>query len=383
MNTDELITRGNEFRAQNQPAEALKCYAHAFGEDMNSVAAFNNYGNVLRECGHAKRAIPFLQAAIEMAPQFVTAQFNLAVAYLISGDYARGWPQYEWRWRYEHLDGLLPKFEQPRWSGEDLKDKTILVIGEQGHGDNIQFIRFVEPLIAAGAKVYVHVDENTAALFRVNLLPPTQVITNADPLPAFDYWTPIMSIPGIIGITLENLQHRVQYLTASRESIQQWQQVLGPKKGLRIGVCWSGRKDSWINQHKAIPFAEIFEVIQRNPEYHWINLQADCSEEEGAALAGIGVSTYPGAIRNWDDTAGLIQHLDVVIAVDTAVGHLAGAMGRPFWLPLNQFGQDWRWLLDREDSPWYPTCRIFRQPSLGDWTTPLKKIEQYLTWFKV
>jgi hypothetical protein len=192
-----------------------------------------------------------------------------------------------------------------------------------------------------------------------------------------------MSLPGYLDITYANLPHKLQYLAPSRDSIQTWQERLGKKIKLRVGVCWSGRRDSWINQHKAVPFEKMFDLIKRNPEYEWINLQTDCTKEEQDQLIAQGVKVYPGAIQNWNDTAGLIMNLDVVIAVDTAVGHLAGALGRPFWLPLNQFGQDWRWLLKRNDSPWYSSCRIFRQPSIGNWDEPLAQIENNLKLFKI
>ena len=143
MNTTELIDAGNQHRGNNEPERALQCYAMAFVQDPDCAAAFNNYGNVMRECGHPKRAIPFLQHATLLDPNNITAHFNLAVSYLLSGDYSRGWPAYEARWNYEHLAGTEPKFSQPRWRGEDLKDKTILVVGEQGHGDCVQFVRFV------------------------------------------------------------------------------------------------------------------------------------------------------------------------------------------------------------------------------------------------
>ena len=132
-----------------------------------------------------------------------------------------------------------------------------------------------------------------------------------------------------------------------------------------------------------MPFEKIFGLIQRNPQYEWINLQVDCTAEEESQLIAQGVRAYPGTISNWNDTAGLIMNLDLVIAVDTAVGHLTGALARPFWLPLNQFGQDWRWLLKRNDSPWYPSCRIFRQPDIGAWDEPLMQIENNLQLFKI
>ena len=213
MDTEQLIAHGNQAREQNNPELALNYYAQALTQDRRSASAFNNYGNVLRECGDPAGAIPFLQRSIQLAPEHPTAQFNLAVAYLLSGDYARGWPQYESRWKYEHLNGMLPKYDQPRWTGQDLKDKTILVLGEQGHGDNIQFVRFVGDLAGRGARVLVAVNTSLIPLFQgipqiAELFGPEQI------LPAFDYWTPIMSIPGLIGNTLDNLSHVQSYLKA-------------------------------------------------------------------------------------------------------------------------------------------------------------------------
>jgi hypothetical protein len=384
MTIDELIAHGNHYRSISEPEKSLACYAQAFVKNPKFGAAYNNYGNVLREMGYPKQAIGFLKTAIEIDPKDSIAQFNLAVAYLLAGDLENGWKQYEKRWQFEHLDGKLPQLAQPRWQGEDLKDKIILVTGEQGHGDNIQFVRFVEQLILAGARqVIVSVDPGLKPLLQTSFLSPTLVLSGSDILPAFDFWTPIMSIPGFLDITYKNLPYKMQYLNPSKQSIATWNKRLGLKYKLRVGFCWSGRRDSWINQHKAVPFEKIFELIKRNPNYEWINLQTDCSPEEEAQLVAEGVKAYPGTIANWDDTAGLIQHCDVVIAVDTAVGHLSGAMGRPFWLPLNHFGQDWRWLLERNDSPWYSSCRIFRQPSIGNWDEPLDRIHNNLKLFKI
>lgn len=383
MTHDELLAHGNHFRSISEPEKALACYAQAFIQNPDMGSAYNNYGNVIREMGYPERAIGFLLNAIAINEKDSVAQFNLAVAYLLSGDLQRGWKQYEKRWQFEHLDGKLPKLEQPRWEGQDLKGKTIIVTGEQGHGDNIQFCRFAEQLVKLGANVVICIEDNLKALLVNSFLPPVTVLGPNDILPTFDYWSPIMSLPGYLDITYANLPHKLQYLAPSRASIQTWQERLGKKIKLRVGFCWSGRRDSWINQHKAVPFEKMFDLIKRNPEYEWINLQTDCTEEEQAQLVAQGVKVYPGAIQNWNDTAGLIINLDVVIAVDTAVGHLAGALGRPFWLPLNQFGQDWRWLLKRNDSPWYSSCRIFRQPSIGNWDDPLAQIENNLKLFKI
>jgi hypothetical protein len=382
MTTEELIEAGNACREQNDPEEALRNYAQALTQDRNSASAFNNYGNVLREIGEPEGAIPFLQRSIQLVPSAVTPNFNLAVAYLLAGDYARGWPQYEHRWNFEHLAGTLPKHEQPRWTGQDLKDKTILVMQEQGLGDTIQFIRFIFGLHHAGARVLLQVNDNLAPLFAGSPII-HKIIDVKDTPEDFDYWTPIMSIPGVMGVTLENLPHQLQYLSARADLAKFWQDKLGPKKRLRVGVCWSGRPDSWINRHKGMPFEHMLDLIKRNPGTEWFNLQVECTPEQNKILEQNGVKTFAGDIHNFADTAALVHHMDVVISVDTAVAHLAGALGRPTWIPLNWYGTDWRWLLNRDSSPWYPSARLFRQPQLGDWHSVTEKIHQYLSWFKV
>ena len=381
MHTEELIDLGNRCREENNPEGALAYYAQALTQDRRSASAFNNYGNVLRESGDPAGAIPFLQRSIQLAPAHPTAQFNLAVAYLLAGDYARGWPQYETRWNYEHLAGTLPNYLQPRWAGQDVQDKTVLVIGEQGHGDNIQIVRFVGDLTARGARVILTLNPSLKPLIIGEAIP--TILTDGDPLPEFDYWIPIMSIPAVIGTTVDNIASVQYYLTADASLQRAWQERLGPKRRLRVGFCWSGRRDTWINRHKAMPFEVMLELIQRNPGYEWINLQSDCTEQEEAELVAAGVTAYPGAIRNFADSAALLMHMDVVLSVDTAVAHLAGALGRPVWVMLSQYALDWRWLLDRDSSPWYSTARLFRQPVMGDWATVTERIHKFLSWYKI
>jgi hypothetical protein len=382
MHTEELIDLGNKCREDRNPEGALAYYAQALTQDRNSASAFNNYGNVLRETGDPYGAIPFLSRSMQLAPGHPTAAFNIAVAFLLAGDYKNGFQAYEARWNYEHLADTLPKYEQPRWTGQDVKDKTVLVMGEQGHGDNIQFVRFVGDIISRGANAILVVNENLQPLL-AGTDKKFQVITPGNPLPEFDYWIPIMSIPAVIGTTVDNIASVQYYLTAEPGLVRQWQQLLGPKKRLRVGFCWSGRRDTWINQHKAMPFETMLDLIKSNPEYEWVNLQCDCTAEEEAELMKNGVNAYPGAIRSFADSAALIMHMDMVLSVDTAVAHLAGALGRPVWIMLNQYALDWRWLLNRDDSPWYTTARLFRQPKMGDWESVTKKISQYLSWFKI
>jgi hypothetical protein len=382
MNSSELIEAGNQHRADHAPEQALQCYAQAFVQDPDCAAAFNNYGNVQREMGHPDRAVPFLQHAATLDPANITARFNLAVCYLLQGNYAQGWPAYESRWDYEHLAGTEPKYSQPRWRGEDLKGKTILVVGEQGHGDCIQFVRFVYNLHEQGAVVKLQVTDGLIPLLSSsNIIQQVGGYTQ-DP-GHFDYWVPIMSIPGILGVTVENLPRIQSYMSADPALHAAWLARLGPKRRMRVGISWSGRRDAWLNQHKGVPFETVLDMIRNSPEYEWINLQIDATDDEERALADAGVTRYPGSITSFADTAALIMCADVVISVDTAITHLAGSLGRPVWVMLNQYSCDWRWLLGRDSSPWYSTARLFRQPVRGDWATVTRKITQYLGWFKV
>ena len=382
MTPNELIDAGNQHRANDNPAQALQCYAMAFVQDPESAAAFNNYGNVQREMGHPDRAIPFLQHSLVLEPNNVTAQFNLAVSYLLMGNYQLGWPAYESRWNYEHLAGTEPKYQQPRWRGEDLRDKTILVVGEQGHGDCIQFVRFLYNLHVMGARIKLQVTDGLIPVMSSSSIV-QQVGSYTADMGEFDYWIPIMSLPGVLGITVDTIPKIQSYLTAQPALVKDWLDRLGPKTRMRVGISWSGRRDAWLNRHKGVPFPVILEMIRANPQYEWINLQIDATEDEEQALADAGVTRYPGSIVSFAETSALIMHMDVVIGVDTAVSHLAGALGRPVWIMLNAYATDWRWLLDRDSSPWYSTARLFRQPVMGDWTSVTKKVTQYLNWFKV
>lgn len=379
----ELIEQGNTFRESNQPLQALECYAKAFVLNPDSYSAWNNYGNVIRELGFPERSIPFLQHAYILNPSQPTAQFNLAVSYLLMGDYQRGWDAYESRWNYEHLAGMEPKFDKPKWQGQDLKDKKILVVGEQGHGDNIQFSRFIFNIKQLGAEIFFQTTDGLVSMF-----PPGKSLVSwtggyNDTPPEFDYWVSIMSIPRILNLRLNTIPQIVSYLGTDPVLYNNWLTMLGPKNRMRIGFSWSGRRDSWINRHKGMPLETFLTLVDQYPEYEWISLQIDASPEEEKILQQHGVSLFRGAIKSFADTAALIMHLDIVISVDTAIAHLSGALGRPTWIMLSHYGVDWRWLLNRDSSPWYTTAKLFRQPSMGDWNGVFEKIKFHLKYFKV
>jgi hypothetical protein len=382
MTVDQLVAAGNTCREHNNPEMALDYYAQAFAKDRKFGSAFNNYGNVLREIGEPAGAVPFLQRAIQLSSNDATPQFNLAVAWLLQGDYARGWPQYEHRWNFEHMAGTLPKYTQPRWTGQDLRGKTIFVLGEQGLGDNIQFVRFVVNLHAQGAKVILSADPALIPLFSYGRFL-SQVIAVGQTPEHFDHWIPIMSLPGVLDIALNTLPKNLSYISADVNKIAAWKQILGLKNKLRIGFCYSGRGDTWVNRHKSMTVDQMCSLIYKNTNCDWINLQLDASAEDLDKLSQAGCKIYNEHIKDFSDTAALVHHLDLIISVDTAVAHLGGAMGRPTWIPLNWFGTDWRWLLDRDSSPWYSSVRLFRQPAIGDWLSVVDKLDQYIKWFKV
>jgi hypothetical protein len=384
MTYQEIIDQGIAFREQTEPEKALACFGQAMILEPDSAAAFNNYGNTLRELGFPLRSIPFLQHACILDPDMSTAQFNLAVAMLIGGNLRGGMRQYESRWKFEHLDGLLPNYSQPVWTGQDIDGKSILIVGEQGHGDIFQFCRFVENIKRLQPKkIYLQVVDSMIDLLKsCNIMENVEIGVYDNNATDFDYWAMIMSLPIGLDLDYQTLNSPLQYINASPQSVKEWQLRLGPKTQQRIGIFWSGRRDTWINRHKAVKFENIIDLIQRNPGHQWINLQADATEEENQKLTELGVCQYPGAIRHWGDTAGLIHHLDLVIGVDTAIGHLAGAMGRPTWIMLSHYALDWRWLLDRNDSPWYPSVKLFRQPKINDWDSAINQLCQYLAWWK-
>ena len=382
MNPNDLVEQGNSFRSQWRYADSLACYAQAFVADPDCISAWNNYGNVMREMGYPERALPFLEHCLAMAPDHSVANFNRAVALLAMGDYDRGWSAYESRWNYEHLAGTLPDFPQPRWTGQDLRDKTVLLIGEQGLGDTIQFARYAIDLGQRGARLILAVPGGLKSLFS-----PTGCIVATvgfgEDLPPFDFWAPMMSVPGVLDVTLQNLRRDLSYIRPAQDLAAQWANRLGAKQRLRVGLCWSGRRDTWINQHKSMPFPVVLDMIRRAPQHDWINLQVDATPEEDQALDAAGVLRFPGTIASMADTAALIHNLDVVVSVDTAVAHLSGALGRPTWIMLNRYGCDWRWLTNREDCPWYPAARLFRQTEYNDWQSVTDRVIRHLDLFKI
>jgi len=297
------------------------------------------------------------------------------MALLALGDMAEGWHEHEWRWKTPQMIDAIRNFSRPQWRGEAAADRTLLIHAEQGFGDTIQFCRYAPLAAARGFRVVMEVPKQLARLLQclpgVNL-----IIGTGEPLPSFDVHSPMMSLPWAMGTTKATIPDASPYLRADIAAVENWRRRLATMvgHGPRIGLVWAGnpRKDKpalvAIDKRRSITLerlAPLFEIYG----LHFFSLQKDEPGECG---------TFPlinlmAEIGDFADTAALIVNLDLVISVDTAVAHLAGALGKPVWL-LNRFDSDWRWLLGRRDSPWYPTLRLFHQPRPGDWDSVIAEI---------
>lgn len=352
MTLDELDQNAKKAYYEMNLADSLRYYAEAFVRIPTLALAYNNYGSILREMGYPKQAYGFLKNAMELEPEDRNAPFNYAVAHLAAGDLNKGWELFENRWRFKHHEHTLEGWSKPRWNGEDITGKKLLVTCEEGDGDNLQFIRFVHDCTNMGIEVIIQTEINIIDLFEASF-PELQVITNKEDPPEFDYWTPILSLPKILKVTYDNMPKLGSYLKPSDESIEKWANILPPKKKLRIAYCCKGRSKSY-------PMEVFIEFIRQHQQYEWINLQAVYTPEEQLMLQGL-VTDYFEHIRIWNDTAGLLHHVDVVVSVDTGLAHLAGAMGIKTIILLDKYKTCWRWLYDREDTPWYDSVSLCRQ----------------------
>jgi hypothetical protein len=303
----------------------------------------------------------------------------------LAGEYARGWADYEWRWQDGNSWIVNEKrnFAQPLWLGQEpLSGKTIFLQSEQGYGDTIQFCRYVKPVSDLGARVILEVQKPLSTLLQ-NLDGLAQLVVPGETLPAFDYYCPLMSLPLAMGTTLSNVPARVPYIAISDERRRLWRQKVGERRGLRVGLVWSGgfrpdQPELWsVNERRNVPLAKFAPLGHPSAEFYSLQLGQPAISELAESMAhrwdGPQVRDLTSEIHDFGDTAALIEQLDLVISVDTSTAHLAGALGKPVWI-LNRFDACWRWLLDRDDSPWYPTARLYRQDRPGDWDSVLERV---------
>ncbi len=316
-----------------------------------------------RQFGEAEASY---RKALELNPSHIDAHWNLSLLMLLVGNFHEGWHEHEWRWK----TGQLPQrtFREPMWEGESLGGKTILLHAEQGLGDTLQFIRYAPLVKRFGGKVLVECQRPLKKLLE-SFQGIDGLFAFGDELPAFDCHVPFLSLPRILGTTLHTIPANVPYLFADETLVDFWRTKLESIRGYRIGINWHGRIGHGRFRQRDIPL-EAFSVLAKVPGVRLIRLQKECSQEELAANSHLpmvhlndDVDVTQGAFM---DTAAIMKNLDLVITSDTAIAHLAGALGVPVWVALPST-PDWRWLFDREDSLWYPTMRLFRQTTRGDW----------------
>jgi tetratricopeptide (TPR) repeat protein len=334
----------------------------------NLAEAHASLGFLLTGRGDLAAAVSACQSAIDLQPDFAVAHWNQGIAYLLAGQMAEGWAQYEWRKRRFPAAFDAPP-AGPEWDGSPLAGRTLLVLAEQGFGDTIQLCRYLPPLVAEGAQVVLECAPKLMGLLRclpgVTLTPPRAA------RPPYDVWADQMSLPRLFGTTLETIPSAHPYLHADAGRSAAWAKRL--PAGLRIGLVWAGNPAHSNDRRRSIPVAALGPLFAAASGV-FVSLQVGPS----AAIAPqFGLADNAAALPDFGETAALIAGLDLVITVDTAVAHLAGALGVPSWVMLPH-APDWRWLLHRDDSPWYPSLRLFRQDRPGDWPGVIARVAKAL-----
>ena len=371
-------------------ADAVAAHDSALAAAPDHAGALLNRGRALAALNRFDDAIASYGKAHALRKDDADAHFMESLALLTLGDYRRGFEKYEWRWRRSGMDAQKSR-GRPLWLGDyPLARKTVLLHAEQGFGDTIQFVRYVPMLAASGAKVVLEVQPELTALM-ARLEGAATVIARGAASPPFDVHCPLGSLPLAFKTEPATVPADIPYLSADDAHLAKWSARIGALERPRIAIAWAGNPSHLNDRNRSIAFAKLAPLF---PPSHpppqagegrvgasFVSIQRDVRSEDANALAGENRVTNVGAaLENFADTAAVIALCDLVIAVDTAVAHLAGAMGRPLWMLL-PFAPDWRWTLDGDTSPWYPTARLFRQTSLGDWDGVIARVGDELKRF--
>jgi tetratricopeptide (TPR) repeat protein len=374
------LNLGNLAFERNERDKAIAHYRQACTLNPNLEAPWYNLGILYQEAGDQEQALQQFAQALRCNPESANSHMGRASSLLKQGQYAQGWQEYAWRFR---LANNAPRIcPVPRWCGEALQGKRIYLYTEQGFGDALMFARFIAPLREMGAVVLLECRPELLELFTASRLA-DQVVARAmgesHPPPfAYDLHLPLLSLPQVLGCTLENLPNRVPYLQVDTDAKAHWATRLPSGATLRVGLSWSGNPEASVNRYRACRLADLLPLTQV-PGITFYSLQkgppaAQLTEE---IQTHYGLQTLAEALPDFQATAAALHHLDLLISTDTAIVHLAGALGRPVWTLLHT-AAEWRWLERRSDSPWYPGMRLFRQSVLGDWQSPVKQIQEAL-----
>ncbi len=336
--------------------------------------ALNNLGNAFQCQRRLDDAADCYRRALELQPDFAGAHYNQSLLQLLLGDFVHGWPEYQ-RWSSQTPERVLRHFPQPIWDGQPLDGKTILLHAEQGFGDTLQFIRYARLVKHRGGTVIVECQPDLATLL-ANACGSDCVIPRGQPLPKFDVHAPLMSLPAILGTTLKTIPADVPYLKSDPQRAAHWRDEL-TGDGFKIGLVWQGNP-----LHKNDCFRSLrlehFAALAGVPGVRLFSLQKGSGSEQVAALSGRWpIVDLAPRLRDFSETAAVMENFDLVISCDSSPAHLAGALGVPTWLALPT-ASEWRWLLDRDDSPWYPSLRLYRQQRVGDWAEVIERMRQDL-----
>jgi Flp pilus assembly protein TadD len=363
------VNLSNVFRDSWMLSEALAAGERAVSLKPNLPEAQLCLGAVAACLGKFDRAKEAYRRAIAIRPEYSAAHMNLALMELVTGNLREGWIEYEHRRQCREV--LVPReFSQPQWNGQPFDGKTILIFPEQGLGDAIHFVRYVPQVAAKGAKVILECQRSLAGLF--GKVPGIdRLIVEGDPLPPFDFQCALPSLPRAFQTDLSTIPANIPYLFADAEAIDRWRQRIVPSENQKqIGIVWAGNATNRNDRNRSIPLEKWEPILHAgNARFHSLQI--------APPPAGLPICDWSAHLTDFSETAGLIANLDLVISVDTSVAHLVGAMGKPVWLMI-PFPPDWRWMLNRTDSPWYPTIRLFRQERAGDWEPIIRDVAKSL-----
>ncbi|MEC5030558.1 MAG: tetratricopeptide repeat protein, partial [Oscillatoria sp. PMC 1051.18] len=363
---------GMALKEQGLLTEARYHLEEAVALKPDSAEVITNLGSVYKEENLLAEAKQQYQKALSLKANFAEAHFNLGLVYLLQGDLKQGFTEYSWRWQIPGQNiNPIPK---PLWDGSSLAGKTILLHTEQGFGDAIQFIRYASIIARQGGKVVVGCPTALVRLFQT--VPGIEkVATQTTELPAFDCHAPLMKLPQILGTTLETIPNQVPYLFVTGK--EQESKQSSSNLPYKIGIVWAAGVRGADSQKRSCALPNLVQGLLNVPGIELYSLQKEPNEADLQFLQSSGIIDLRAQLNDFADTAEAISQLDLVISVDTAVAHLAGAMGKPVWILL-PFAPDWRWMLARDDTPWYPSMRLFRQPAPGEWEAVFTQVKQEL-----
>jgi tetratricopeptide (TPR) repeat protein len=353
---------------QNRLDEAQRCYERAIGLAPGQAELHSNLALVLKDRGELAAALAELDRALALAPDLASARFNKGLLSLLNGDFATGWRDFEARWQMPRLDSDRRAFSCPRWAGEVGSGGTLLLWAEQGLGDVLQFCRYATLAAERGWQVVLDVPPSLTRV--LHSLGGVRIVATGEADPAeIERHCPLLSLPLLFQTRLNTIPAAIPYLAADQADIAAWRERVTTRRELMVGIAWAGNPGEPSPLHQALDRRRSIALAQLAPLFavpgtRFVSLQKQ--RRPGDDPAAHGLIDVMDDIRDFADTAALIMNLDLVISVDTAVAHLAGALGKQVWL-LNRFDTCWRWLMDRDDSPWYPSLRQFRQQSPGDW----------------